>query len=54
MQSERGGPAVFLRRVLLMLRVAIVGAAEERQIPIRPAFSLWRGIGDERAIRVVR
>ena len=54
MQSEGGGPAVFLRRVFLMLRVAIVSAAEEGEIPIRPPFRLWRRIGDERTIGVVR
>ena len=36
-----------------MLRVAVVGAPEERKVVIGPPFRLRRGIGDERAVRVV-
>jgi hypothetical protein len=54
MQRERGCPAVFSGRVLLVLRVAVVGAAEEGEIPVVTSLRLRRRIGDERAIRVVR
>jgi hypothetical protein len=40
--------------MFLVLRVAVVSAAEERQIAICATFRLWRRIGDERTIRVVR
>ena len=47
-------PPVFRRRVLLVLRVAVIRTAEEGDVAIRAALRLRRRIGNEWAIGVVR